>query len=229
MVLFLLTAAPLFFAFFVLLPWKADRAPQRLFLGVQFLRGVLFFFPAWLILLLLRRIAGFSWSGFPLFLSILVHHHLAPALLAVGAFVLAVRKLDYTPTDEGVFLTALAILSGFTWMLCVADFVADYGRWDAHVLFLLPVTRLAAVLFLATIARDFERWEGRSGLLFSAAAAGTAVLGATASFLKLINRGVWGFAIAGGLFVAALVVAAARYPQVLREPRTFSAARARSR
>ncbi len=229
MVLFLLTAAPLFFAFLVLLPWRTDRAPERLFLGVQFLRGVLFFFPAWIVLLLLRRIAGFSWSGFPLFLSLLVHHHLAPVLLAVGAFVLAVRKLTYPSTDEGVFLTVLAILSGFAWMLGVADFVANYGRWDAHVLFLLPMTRLAVVLFLATIARGFERWEGRSGLQFSAAAAGAALLGAVASFLKVINRGVWGFLLAGALFVAALVIAAARYPQALREPRRFTAARTRSR
>lgn len=229
MVLFLLTAAPVFFAFVALLPWRAERAPEKLFLGVQFLRGALLFFPAWLLLLILRRVAGFSWNGFPLYLSLLVHGHLGPTLLAVGAFVLSVRRLQYPATDEGVFLTALAILCGFTWMLCVKDFVADYGRWDARVLFLLPATRLAAALFLATVARAFERWEGRNGALFSAAAAGTAAVAATASFLQVVSRGVWGFLLAAGLFVAALLVAAARYPQALREPRPFTAARTKGR
>lgn len=229
MVLFLLTAAPALFAFAVLLPWRPERSPEKLFLGIQFLRGILLFFPAWLVLLILRRVAGFSWNGFPLYLSLLVHDHLGPALLGVGAFVLAVRRLDYPATDEGVFLTTLAILGGFTWMLCVKDFIADYGRWDARVLFLLPVTRLAAMLFLATVARAFERWEGRSGALFSAVAAGTAALAATASFLQVLNRGVWGFLLAAGLFLAALLVAAARYPQALRETRPFAASRARRR
>ena len=219
----------MFFAFLALLPWRTDRVPDKLFLAVQFLRGVLFFFPAWIVLLLLRRIVGFSHSGFPLFLSLLLHDHAAPVLLAVGAFVLAVRRLQYTPTDEGVFLTTAAFLSGFYWMLSIADFIAEYGRWSALVLFLLPAVRLAVVLFLATIAREFERWEGRNGVLFSAVAAGAAVLSATASFLVMINRGVWGFLLGAGLFVAALLIGAARYPQVLREPRMFSTARSRSR
>jgi hypothetical protein len=229
MVLFLLTAAPLLFAFAVLLPWRPERSPQKLFLGIQFLRGVLLFFPAWLVLLILRRAAGFSWNGFPLYLSLLVHDHLGPALLGVGAFVLAVRRLEYPATDEGVFLTTLAILGGFTWMLCVKDFISDYGRWDARVLFLLPLARLAGMLFLATVARSFERWEGRSGLLFSAAAAGTAALAAVASFLQVVSRGLWGFLLAAALFAAALLVAAARYPQALREPRPFTAARTKGR
>jgi hypothetical protein len=219
MVLFLLTGMPLFFAFLVLLPWNPERVPGRMLLAFQFLRGVLLFFPAWIVLLLLRRIAGFSYSGFPLFLSLLVHDHLAPVLLAVGGFVLVARRLQYPPSDEGVFLVVASFLSGFCWMLGIADFIADYGRWDAHVLFLLPVTRLALVLFLATIARRYERWEGRKGLYCSAVAAGAAVLAATASFLKLINRGVFGFLLAVVFFAAAVLLAAAQFPQVLREPR----------
>lgn len=225
MILFLLTAMPLFAAFLVLLPWNEERTPRRLFLGLQFLRGALLYFPAWLVLLLLRRIAGFAYSGFPLFLSLLVHTHLVPALLALCAFFLVVRRQKYPPTDEGVFLTVAAFLSGFFWMLGMADFVAEYGRWDAHVLFLLPAMRLALVLFLATIARHYERWEGRDGLLYCLAAAGTVVPAAMASFLEQLGRGLFAFLIGVILVAASLLFAAARYPQALHAPRRVSPGR----
>jgi hypothetical protein len=199
MTLFLLTAMPLFFAFAVLLPWDGQKTPRRLLLVFQFLRGILLFFPAWLILLLLRRIAGFSYSGFPLFLSLLSRDHLPPILLAVGGFLLVMRAVEYHSSDEGVFLTTVSFLSGFFAMMSIADFIAGYGRWDAHELFLLPLSRVAAVLFLATVARRFERWEGRAGLAYFGVAAGVSVL-----------------AVMVAVFLAAAVLfAAATHPRVV--------------
>jgi len=208
---------PLLAAFLAFLPWNEERVPRRYFLGLQFLRGALLFFPAWLVLLLLRRLAGFSYSGFPLFLSLLVHAHLAPVLLALGTFILVSRRLQYPSTEEGVFLMVGSFLAGFYGMLSLADFVAEYGRWGSHVLFLLPAERLALVLFLATIARRFERWEGRDGILYCAAAAGAAVVACLASFLQQISLGLFGFLVCAGLVAAVALLAAGRFPQVLRE------------
>jgi hypothetical protein len=215
MILFLLTAMPLLFAFALLLPWDEGKAPQKLFLMFQFLRGILLFFPAWLILLGLRRIAGFAYNGFPLFLSLLSRDHLPPILLAAGGFLLVVRTVRYPSSDEGVFLTTVSFLSGFFAMMSVADFVSGYGRWDAHALFLLPLSRVAVVLFLAAIARRFERWEGRAGAAYCAVAAGAAVITCTASLLYSLNLGVFAFVLAGLLFVAAVLFAAAMFPRVL--------------
>jgi hypothetical protein len=139
MTLFLLSAMPLFFAFTILLPWDELKAPRRPFLVFQFLRGTLLFFPAWLILLLLRRITDIASSGFPLFMSLLARDHLSSILLAVGGLLLVMRAVQYPSSDEGVFLTAVSFLSGFFAMMSVADLIAGYGRWDAHALFLLPL------------------------------------------------------------------------------------------
>jgi hypothetical protein len=215
MTLFLLTAMPLFFAFAVLLPWDGQKTPRRLLLVFQFLRGILLFFPAWLILLLLRRIAGFSYSGFPLFLSLLSRDHLPPILLAVGGFLLVMRAVEYHSSDEGVFLTTVSFLSGFFAMMSIADFIAGYGRWDAHELFLLPLSRVAAVLFLATVARRFERWEGRAGLAYFGVAAGVSVLACTASFLLSVNRGIFAFVMVAVFLAAAVLFAAATHPRVV--------------
>ncbi len=215
MTLFLLTAMPLFFAFIVLLPWDGQKAPRRLFLVFQFLRGVLVFFPAWPILLLLRRITGFAYSGFPLFLSLLVRDHLPPILLAVGGFLLVMRAVRYPSSDEGVFLITVSFLSGFFAMMSVADFIAGYGRWDAHALFLLPLLRVAAVLFLAALAGRFERWEGRAGLAYCVAAAGVSILACSASFLQSLNRGLFAFLMAVVFIAGSGLFAAATHPRVL--------------
>ncbi len=213
---------PLLFAFVVLLPWDGQKTPRKLFLVFQFLRGVLVFFPAWLILLLLRRIAGFAYSGFPLFLSLLARDHLPAVLLAVGGFVLVMRAVEYPSTqnpstDEGVFVTTASYLCGFFAMMSIADFIAGYGRWDAHGLFLLPLSRVALVLFLAAIARRYEPWEGRAGAIYSGLAAGASVLGCTASFLLNVNRGLLAFVMVAVLLAAAVLFAAATYPRVLVE------------
>jgi len=215
MTLFLLTAMPLFFAFAVLLPWDGQKTPRRLLLVFQFLRGILLFFPAWLILLLLRRIAGFSYSGFPLFLSLLSRDHLPPILLAVGDLLLVMRAAEDPSSDEGAFLTTVSFLSGFFAMMSVADFIAGYGRWDAHALFLLPLSRVAAVLFLATIARRFERWDGRDGLAYCGVAAGVSVLACSASFLLSVNWGLFAFVMVAVFLAASVLFAAATHPRVL--------------
>lgn len=215
MTLFLLSAMPLLFAFAVWLPWDELKAPRRLFLVFHFLRGALLFFPAWLILLLARRIAGFASSGFALFLSLLAHDHLPPILLAVCGFLLVMRAVPYPSSDEGVFLTAVSFLSGFFAMMGVADFLAGYGRWDAHALFLLPLSRVAAVLFLAAIARRYERWEGRAGLAFCGVAAGVSVLACAASFLLRANRGLFAFVMVAVFLAGSVLFAAATCPGVL--------------
>lgn len=215
MTLFLLTAMPMVFAFLILLPWNVQKAPQRLFLVFQFLRGILLFFPAWLILLVLRRITGFAYSGFPLFLSLLARDHLPLVLLALGGFMLVMRAVQYPSSEEGVFLTTVSYLCGYFAMASIADFVAGYGRWDAHALFLLPLSRVALVLFLAAIARRYERWEGRAGLIYCGVAAGAAVLACSASFLIYVNRGLFAFALTAGFLAASVLFAAASHPRAL--------------
>ena len=63
MVLYLVAAMPLIFAFVAFLPWSESRAPHTLALMATFLKGALVFLPAYLVILLLRAIFGFSYDG----------------------------------------------------------------------------------------------------------------------------------------------------------------------
>ena len=164
MVLFLLASLPLLFSLVVLLPWDPRRAPRPVALVIVFLKGVLMFFPGYLVVLLLRRIFGFSFDGFLLYLSLLLRDHLVPMLVALGAFLLLQRKLDFPASDEGIFLTVFSFLAGFFSMMNIADALRTWGAGQAHTFFLLPFIRIGAALLLALVAQRYYRWEGQDAI-----------------------------------------------------------------
>jgi hypothetical protein len=71
------------------------------------------------------------------------------------------------------------------------------------------------VLFLAAIARRYERWEGRAGLAYCGVAAGVSVLACAASFLLRANRGLFAFVMVAVFLAASALFAAAAHTQVL--------------
>jgi len=216
MVLYLLASLPIVFSLVVLLPWDARRVPQTISLVSTFTRGALIFLPAFLVMLIARRIFGFSFNGFFLYLSLLLRDHLVPLLLGTGGFLLVQQKLDFPGTEEGVFLAVFSFLAGFLSLANIADLVAGWGRWDAHVLFLLPSLRIVAALFVALSAQRFFRWEGRDGLSFCGISALVAGLAALSSFVFRINRAGLSALLAAGAAAGALVLIALRFPRVLK-------------
>ncbi|MGA2973932.1 MAG: hypothetical protein ABSF77_01320 [Spirochaetia bacterium] len=216
MFLFLIASLPLLFSLVVLLPWDRGQAPRPLALVSTFLKGVLLFFPGYLAILIVRRIFGFSYNGFLLYLSLLLRDHLAPLLAALGGFLLLQRTLSFSGTDEGIFLTAFACLSGFLSMVNITDSLRAWGSWDGYVLFLLPVLRIASALVMALAAQRFFRWEGRDGWLFCAACAACALLFALASYFDVINRLGWAIPLAVLPVLGAVAVFAMRFPRAVR-------------
>jgi hypothetical protein len=214
--LFQITAAPLLFLFVSILPWDADLVPRRLSLVSLFFQGVLVFFPAYVVLLILRRIVGFSYTGFALYICLLVRDHLAPLLLGASGFILIQRRLTYPATHEGIFLTAFTFLSGFYALFGIADFLALYGRSGPDAVLLMPVMRLASVLAVSLSAPTFYRWQGRGALWFLAVSGALALPLAMSSWLSGVNYGWIGALMAAGAFCAAALVFIRRFPRVLR-------------
>ena len=216
MFLFLVASLPLLFCCVVLLPWTARQSPRTLTLVSTFLKGVLLFFPGYLALLIVRRIFGFSWDGFLLFLSLFQRDHLFPVLAAIGGFLLIQKALVIPATDEGIFLTVFACVSGFLSMLNIADWLRSWGNWDGYALFILPGLRAAAALFVALAAQKYYRWEGRDGALFCAAAGAFALALAVISYLYSASRVGLSVVLCVLLALAGAAAVAMRFPRVLR-------------
>jgi hypothetical protein len=217
MQLFLIASLPLFFSLVILLPWgMRGGVPPALVLVVTFLKGVLLFFPGYLVMLILRAIAGFGYDGFLLYLSVFVRDHLAPLLAGVGAFLLIQRTFSFSGTDEGIFLTVFSFLCGFLAMVNLTDLVRGWNEWTSYDLFLMPVLRLAAVLGASLAAPRFFRWEGRDAALYACAAAALAALLAVPSFLEKHSLPWWGGAGALVSIVVGVAVFAMKFPRAVR-------------
>lgn len=216
MSLFLLFSLPLFFLLVITLPWRAKESPGTAALISMFLKGLLLFFPGLLLLLIARRIFGFSYMGVRLFLSLLLRDQLLPLLAAVGAFLIMKGKLDLPVLEEGAFLGVFAFLCGFMSMINLADMIRLWREWDAYVLFLLPLQRLAAVLFISMLARRFYPWEGREAVLLCATAGGAALALTIAGFLFVDGRAALAVLLTAAPVVAVIVAFAMRFPRALR-------------
>jgi hypothetical protein len=182
-----------------------------------FLKGALVFLPAYLVILLVRGIVGFSYEGLLLYFSLLLHDHLVPVFAGLGGFLLLQRKLNISRNDETIFLTVFACLSGFFTMLNLTDAFFASGSWDPYALFLLPSLRLATVLFVSLLAQRYFRWEGIDGVLFCGAAAGLAILLSFSSFFCRINRASLSILLAVVPVVVAISFFAMRFPRALRD------------
>jgi hypothetical protein len=216
MILFLLFSFHLFFFLVCSLPWGAQKTPDVPQLVSVFLKGVLLFFPAFVVILITRRIFGFSWSGAWLFISLLLRDQLVPLLAGLGGFLIVKKKLDLPIFEEGIFLGVLSFFCGFLAMINVADLVRTWGSWDAYVLFLLPFQRLAAVVFISLLARRFYPWEGREAVLYAIVVAGVAVALSICGFLFVESRPLWSILLTAVPVAAAVIAFAMKFPRALR-------------
>lgn len=216
MELFLLFLFPLTFVLLIWLPWRPRSTPERAFLVGTFFKGVLMFFPGYLVILIFRRIFGFSYSGFVLFLSLLQRDQLVPLLAALGSLLVLKSKLEISGIEEENFLAVFAFLAGFMAMLNIADMVRSWGNWSAYLLFLLPMLRLSAVLVLAMAARRFFPWEGRDAAWLLAAGGGLALGFTIPGFLFIISREGWSVLLTVLPLLASILWFAMKFPRVVR-------------
>jgi len=216
MALFLLVSLPLVFLLLLWLPWGPRRTPETAFLVGTFFKGLLMFFPGYLVILILRRIFGFSYAGFLLYLSLLQRDHLFPLLAGIGSLLVLKSKLQISGVEEENFLGVFAFLAGFLAMGNVADMIRAWGNWSAYLLFLLPIHRLSAAVLISLAARKFFPWEGRDAVLLLGAGAALAVGFAVPAFLFLVNREGWAVLLTALPLFAAILSFATRFPRTVR-------------
>jgi len=217
MALFLLASLPLLFSLVVLLPWEPRRAPRTLTLVLTLLKGALIFFPGYLVILLTRRIFGFSHDGLLLYLSLLHQDHLVPLCVALGGFLLLRKKLDLSASDESIFLTVFAYLAGFFSLLNIADALRTWGGWQAYTLFLLPFLRIGAALLVSLLAQKLFRWKGRDAGFFCGAGAALTFLLALSSYFYSRGMLAWSIVLAAAPVLAGMAFFAMRFPRTVRD------------
>ncbi len=226
MIFFLLFGVPIFGLFVALLHWDNDLAPRRMAMFSAFLWGLLCFFPGYIGVLVVRRIAGSPLWGFSLYLSLLFRDAIAPFLLGVGGFMLAQKKLVFPATREGIFLASFCFLTGFFSLFGMADFLNLYGNWDALDLFLVPLLRMAAIVLGSLAALRFFRWQGRDAAAYAGLCASLGVPLAFLLWLYEVNFRWLSVALAAVSFCGVLVLLAWQFPRAFIRPSSEGPGRA---
>jgi hypothetical protein len=216
MALFLVALLPLFFLLLAWLPWGHRNTPEMSFLVGTFFKGILAFFPGFVVILIFRKIFGFSYDGFLLFLSLLQRDHLFPLLVAVGSLLVLKSNLQVLGTEEECFLGFFSFLAGFMTVMNIADLIRTWGNWNAYLLFLLPIQRLSVLLFVSLTARRFFPWEGRNGILLLSVAAIMAIGFTVPAILFFLNREGWSVLLTVLPLLAAILWFTMRFPRLVR-------------
>ena len=218
MALFLLAILPLFFLLILWLPWgwEPRKSPETSFLVGTFFKGVLMFFPGFLLVLIVRWIFGFSYAGFLLFLSLLQRDQLFPLLTAVGCLLVLKSRLQLSGIEEDNFLGVFAFLAGFMALMDIADMVRAWGNWSAYLLFLLPLQRLSALLVVSLSARRFFPWEGRACIPLLSLAAALALGFSVPAFLFFVNHEGWAVLLTVVPVLVSVFWLTMKFPRVVR-------------
>jgi hypothetical protein len=180
-----------------------------------FLKGLLCFIPGYLILLILRAIVGFAFSGLPLYLSLLVRDQLGPLALGLGGFILIQKTFVFPATRDGIFLTACSFFSGFFAMFGAMDFLAAYGHWEASGLFVFPLLRMSAIVLVSLAAQYFYRWQGRAAAAYLGTGASLSFLLAFVAWLYELNFRGWSAILGALTFGGAAALFILRHPMAL--------------
>lgn len=216
MVLFLLFSLPLLYLMVLSLPWDSWKRPEAMVLVSTLFKGALMFFPGYLVIVILRGIVGFSYSGVLLYLSLFLRDQFFPLLVALAAFYLLRKKLAVATSEEGVFLVVFSFVCGFLALVNVTDVLRSWGTWDASTLFLLPATRVAQTLIVALLARRYYPWEGREAAYYGTAALVVAAVLTLSSFLLIVNRPTWAILLTVASVAGALIGFSLRFPKAVR-------------
>jgi hypothetical protein len=219
MSLFLIVGLPLVFIFILALRWTSERTPNAKNLISICLKGLLCFLPGYLVLAIVRGIAGESLTGFTLYLTLLFRDHLTPFVIASGAFALFQSKIEYPTSDEGIVLAVFSFLSGFFALFGLMDFFARYGDWSASDLFLLPALRISALLILSSVSPRFYRFQGSYALAFMGCAAAVCLPLTLISWIYAVNLTGLSLALGGAALCGAALFFAVRFPELLQPSR----------
>jgi len=133
-------------------------ATRRELPALEFIKGFFYAVPCLVVMLLLRRYVPLSYRSFPLYLLFLFTDHLIPVV-----FLAVLYFLFYS---EKAYGSLISFGGGFYTLVGIVEIFTYYGQFEPYHLFLLPVIRMAGLLFFTIFFLRFEEWYGLVRVLF---------------------------------------------------------------
>jgi hypothetical protein len=159
------------------------EAPVRTLPALEFIKGFFYAVLCLVVILLVRRYVPLSYRSFPLYLRFLFTDHLIPVVFLGVLYFLAYSQKGYR--------SLLSFGGGFYTLLAIVEIFTNYGRFEPYHLFLLPVLRMAEVLFLTIFFLRFQQWYGLVRVLFLVLLVAVPFLGAAITYLYIHSYLLW--------------------------------------
>jgi hypothetical protein len=177
--------------------FSRHEAPDRTAPVLEFIKGFFYAVPCLVVILLLRRYVPLSYRSFPLYLLFLLTDHLIPVVFLGVLYFLVYARKGYG--------SLLAFGGGFYSLVGIVNIFTQYGRFEPYHLFLLPVTRMAGLLFLTIFFLRFQEWYGLVRLLFLILLISVPFLSGTITFLYMKSYLLWAIVLTVLFFLGSLL------------------------
>jgi len=163
---------------------------------LEFIKGFFYAVPCLVVVLIVGRYVHLSYRSFPLYLLFLSTDHLIPAVFLGVLYFLAFSQKEYG--------TLIAFGGGFYTLVGIVEIFTQYGQFEPYHLFLLPVVRMAGLIFLTIFFLRFQQWYGLVRVLFLILLVAVPFLGATITYLYMHAYILWAVVLAVLFFFGSL-------------------------
>lgn len=163
---------------------------------LEFIKGFFYAVPCLVVMFLVRRYVPLSYRGFPLYLLFLFTDHLIPVVFLAVLYLIAFSRKTYgslLPFGGG-FYTLVGIVESFT----------NYGQFELYHLFLLPLVRMAGLLFLTIFFLRFVEWYGLVRVLYLVLLVAVPFLSGAITYLYMHAHLLWTVVLTALFFLGSL-------------------------
>ena len=164
---------------------------------LEFIKGFFYAVPCLVVLLLVRRYVPLSYRSFPLYLVFLLTDHLIPVVFLGVLYFLAYAQKGYG--------SLLSFGGGFYTLVEIVEIFTHYGQLEPYQLFLLPVVRMAGVLFLTIFFLRFQEWYGLVRVLFLILLISVPFLSGAITYLYMLSHLFWAVVLTVLFFLGSLL------------------------
>jgi hypothetical protein len=165
--------------------------------ALEFIKGFFYAVPCLVVTLLVRRYVPLSYRSFPLYLLFLFTDHLIPVVFLGVLYFLAYTRKGYG--------SLLPFGGGFYTLVGIVEIFIRYGQFEPYHLFLLPVVRMAGLLFLTIFFLRLEEWYGLVRVLFLILLVAVPFLSGAITFLYMQAYLLWAVLLTVLYFLGSLV------------------------
>jgi hypothetical protein len=163
---------------------------------LEFIKGFFYAVPCLVVTLLIHRYVPLSYRNFPLYMTFLLTDHLIPVVF--------LGLLYFLVYSQKVYGSLLAFGGGFYTLVGIVAIFTHYGQFEPYHLFLLPVLRMAELLFLTIFFLRFQEWYGLIRVLFLVLLVAVPFLSASVTYLYMMSYYLWAAVLGAVFFIGSL-------------------------